>query len=115
MSENTTDINSDINSNINSDTNYLSEETITTNLTPRLENNRLTGYIPLTKYEKTRILGSREKQLSLGSKPMIKLSEDKSYKEIAEKELEMKMTPMIIRRYLPDHTYEDWKISDLNQ
>ncbi len=109
MSENnTTDINS-------TEINYLSEETNTNNLTPRIDNDRITGYIPLTKYEKTRILGSREKQLSLGSKAMIKLSEDKSYKEIAEKELEMKMTPMIIRRYLPDHTYEDWKISDLNQ
>ena len=46
---------------------------------------------------------------------MIKVNEDYSYKEIAEKELEMKMTPMIIRRYLPDQTYEDWKISELNQ
>ena len=109
MSENnTTDINS-------TETNYVSEETNTNNLTPRIDNDRITGYIPLTKYEKTRILGSREKQLSLGSKPMIKLSEDKSYKQITEKELEMKMTPMIIRRYLPDNTYEDWKISDLNQ
>ena len=109
MSENTT---TDINS---TETNYVSEETNTNNLTPRIDNDRITGYIPLTKYEKTRILGSREKQLSLGSKPMIKLSEDKSYKQITEKELEMKMTPMIIRRYLPDNTYEDWKISDLNQ
>ena len=109
MSENnTTDINS-------TEINYLSEETNTNNLTPRIDNDRITGYIPLTKYEKTRILGSREKQLSLGSKPMIKLSEEKSYKQITEKELEMKMTPMIIRRYLPDNTYEDWKISDLNQ
>lgn len=109
MSENnTTDINS-------TEINYVSEETNTNSLTPRIDNDRITGYIPLTKYEKTRILGSREKQLSLGSKPMIKLSEEKSYKQITEKELEMKMTPMIIRRYLPDNTYEDWKISDLNQ
>tara|TARA_Y100000768_G_scaffold385668_1_gene372300 strand:- start:1965 stop:2288 length:324 start_codon:yes stop_codon:yes gene_type:complete len=83
--------------------------------TARIGNDRLTGHIVLTKYEKTRILGSRQKQLLLGSKPMIKVNEDESYKIIAEKELEVKMTPMIIRRYLPDQTYEDWKISELNQ
>jgi len=84
-----------------------------TDFIPRIGNDRLTGHISLTKYEITRVLGSRQKQLSLGAKPMIKLSEDYSYKKIAEKELEMKMTPMIIRRYLPDDTYEDWKINEL--
>ena len=95
---------------------YDTTESIEENdCTARVGNDRLTGHIILTKYEKTRILGSRQKQLLLGSKPMIKVNEDYSYKEIAEKELEMKMTPMIIRRYLPDQTYEDWKISELNQ
>ena len=83
--------------------------------TARSKDERITGNIILTKYERTRILGSREKQLTLGCKPMIKLTEDISFKEIAKIELELKMTPMIIRRYLPDNTYEDWKISELNQ
>ena len=101
------------------DNNESESESITitkkSNYTPRLGDDRLTGHIFLTKYEITRILGSRQKQLLLGAKPMIKLMEDHTYKKIAEKELEMKMTPMIIRRYLPDNTYEDWKISELNQ
>ena len=33
--------------------------------------------------------------------------------EIAEKELHQKCVPFIVRRYLPDGTYEDWPVSDL--
>ena len=32
---------------------------------------------------------------------------------IAEKELVEKKIPFIIRRYLPDNTYEDWNANDL--
>jgi len=32
---------------------------------------------------------------------------------IAEKELRDKKIPFIIRRYLPDGSYEDWPIEDL--
>ncbi|EPZ33597.1 RNA polymerase, subunit omega/K/RPABC2 domain-containing protein [Rozella allomycis CSF55] len=33
--------------------------------------------------------------------------------EIARKELREKKIPMIIRRYLPGNTYEDWPVQDL--
>ena len=33
--------------------------------------------------------------------------------KIAEKELQARKIPFIIRRYLPDGAYEDWKISEL--
>ena len=33
--------------------------------------------------------------------------------KIAEKELEKKKIPLIVRRYLPDGFYEDWPINDL--
>ena len=33
---------------------------------------------------------------------------------IAEKELAERKIPFIVRRYLPDGSYEDWSISDLN-
>lgn len=33
--------------------------------------------------------------------------------KIAEKELREKKIPMIIRRYLPDGSYEDWALDDL--
>eukprot|EP00450_Noctiluca_scintillans_P003231 CAMPEP_0194507020 /NCGR_PEP_ID=MMETSP0253-20130528/35861_1 /TAXON_ID=2966 /ORGANISM="Noctiluca scintillans" /LENGTH=53 /DNA_ID=CAMNT_0039349833 /DNA_START=71 /DNA_END=232 /DNA_ORIENTATION=+ len=32
---------------------------------------------------------------------------------IAEKELLERVIPFVVRRYLPDNTYEDWKISEL--
>ena len=31
--------------------------------------------------------------------------------KLAERELSLRKIPFIIRRYLPDHTYEDWKVS----
>lgn len=33
---------------------------------------------------------------------------------IAEKELAERKIPFIIRRYLPDGSYEDWRINELN-
>ncbi len=33
--------------------------------------------------------------------------------KIAEKELEQKKIPFVIRRYLPDGAFEDWKVSEL--
>ena len=33
--------------------------------------------------------------------------------KIAEKELREKKIPFIIRRYLPNNSYEDWKLDEL--
>ena len=68
----------------------------------------------LTKYEKTRILGQRAKQINNGSKPYINVSENiiDGYL-IAEMELKEKKIPFIIRRPLPDNTFEYWKLNDL--
>ena len=68
----------------------------------------------LTKYERARILGTRALQLSKNAPPMIALQmgETDPYK-IAERELTERKIPFIIRRYLPDQTYEDWKVSEL--
>ena len=68
----------------------------------------------LTKYERARILGTRALQLSKNAPPMIGLLEGESdpYK-VAERELTERKIPFIIRRYLPDQTYEDWKVSEL--
>ena len=67
----------------------------------------------LTKYERVRILGLREKQIEMGAKVLIKGIEGKSPAEIAELELQYKVIPFIIKRPLPDNTYELWKISEL--
>ena len=68
----------------------------------------------LTKYERARILGSRALQLSKNAPPMVvpQPGETDPY-QLAERELAERKIPYIIRRYLPDHTYEDWKLSEL--
>ena len=68
----------------------------------------------LTKYERARILGTRALQLSKNAPPMVvpQPGETDPYK-LAERELAERKIPFIIRRYLPDHTYEDWKLSEL--
>jgi len=68
----------------------------------------------MTKYEKTRILGQRAKQLNEGAQPFIKI--DSTVIDgylIAVKELEQKKTPFIIRRPLPNGGSEYWRIQDL--
>ena len=68
----------------------------------------------LTKYEKTRILGQRAKQLNNGAKPLVKLDIPliDGYL-IALKELEEKTIPVIIRRPLPSGASEYWHLKDL--
>lgn len=68
----------------------------------------------MTKYEKTRILGQRAKQLNEGAPPLIKI--DTTVIDgylIAVKELEQKKTPFIIRRPLPNGGSEYWRVQDL--
>lgn len=68
----------------------------------------------LTKYEKTRILGIRFKQLNNGALPYIKVNEDiLDNFLIAEKELKQKKLPFIIQRPIPNNTFEYWKLQDL--
>lgn len=74
----------------------------------------------LTKYEKTRILGQRAKQINAGTKPYLDKSKlivnGKPIIDgylIALKELEHKLIPFIIRRPLPNGGSEYWKLEDL--
>jgi DNA-directed RNA polymerase subunit K/omega len=68
----------------------------------------------LTKYEKTRILGERTKQINNGSKPYVDIQNDiiDGYL-VAQKELEEKKIPFIIRRPLPSGGSEYWHLKDL--
>lgn len=68
----------------------------------------------LTKYEKARVLGARALQISRNAPVMIPLEPGVwDPLEIAVKELAAGKIPFIIRRYLPNNTYEDVKVSDL--
>lgn len=68
----------------------------------------------LTKFEKSRILGQRAKQLDSGAHSFVSI--DKGIIDgyvIALKELEQKVIPFIIKRPLPNGGFEYWKVSDL--
>jgi DNA-directed RNA polymerase I, II, and III subunit RPABC2 len=68
----------------------------------------------LTKYEKTRVIGQRIQQLNNGAKVYVNVSNDIiDNNVIAEMELKEKKIPFIIRRPLPDNTFEYWKLQDL--
>jgi len=68
----------------------------------------------LTKFERCKILGIRTEQISSGATPLIELDDtETSAYEIAKKEFDQKKTPFIIRRYLPNNKYEDWRLSEL--
>jgi DNA-directed RNA polymerase I, II, and III subunit RPABC2 len=68
----------------------------------------------LTQYEKTKILGFRTNQLSQGARPYIAVPEHVTdLKEIARMELESRRLPIIIKRPMPDGTFEKWRLSDL--
>jgi DNA-directed RNA polymerase I, II, and III subunit RPABC2 len=68
----------------------------------------------LTKYEKTRILGQRAKQIETGSRPFIKVPENIVDSHIiAELELKEKKIPFIIKRPIPGGGCEYWNLKDL--
>ena len=68
----------------------------------------------LTKYERTRVLGERAKQINNGAKPYVDvLSSIIDGYIIAEEELYAKKIPFIIQRPLPNGSKEFWKLTDL--
>jgi DNA-directed RNA polymerase subunit K/omega len=68
----------------------------------------------LTQFERTKVLGFRTNQLSLGARPYIAVPEHVTeIREIAKLELEARRLPIIIKRPMPDGTFEKWRLSDL--
>lgn len=68
----------------------------------------------LSIYEKTKLLGFRANQLAQGAPPYIVRPEHvTSVFEIAKMELEQRLLPYIIKRPMPDGTFEYWRLSDL--
>ena len=66
----------------------------------------------LSKFERARIMGVRLQQLANGAKPRVDVTKLKSINEILEQELIQRKIPFIIRRTLPNGTYEDWKLEE---
>jgi DNA-directed RNA polymerases I, II, and III subunit RPABC2 len=67
----------------------------------------------LTKYERARVLGTRALQISMNAPVMVDLDGETDPLKIAEKELRERKIPIIIRRYLPDGSHEDWAVDEL--
>ncbi|CAK5090683.1 unnamed protein product [Meloidogyne enterolobii] len=67
----------------------------------------------MTKYERARVLGTRALQIAMGAPVMVETEGETDPLEIARKELKDQKIPIIIRRYLPDGSFEDWGIDEL--
>lgn len=90
----------------------------------------------MTKYERARILGTRALQIrcehlrpaqlllytelkprhlsrSMNAPVLVSLEGESDPLEIAMKELSQHKIPMVVRRFLPDGSYEDWSVSEL--
>lgn len=67
----------------------------------------------LTKYERARVLGTRALQISMNAPVLVPLDGETDALQIAIKELSQRKIPLIIRRFLPDGSFEDWSVSEL--
>ena len=67
----------------------------------------------MTKYEKARVLGTRALQISMNAPVLVDVAGETDPLKIANKELRDRKIPLVVRRYLPDGSYEDWPIRDL--
>jgi DNA-directed RNA polymerases I, II, and III subunit RPABC2 len=68
----------------------------------------------LTNFEKTKIIGLRANQISKGSVPFVSVPKHiTDVRDIARLELEQKRLPFIIKRPLPNGTFEYWRLADL--
>ncbi|CAO3578848.1 unnamed protein product [Absidia cylindrospora] len=91
----------------------LEENTTGTNSAEGNENKEKTTTPYMTKYERARILGTRALQISLNAPVTVELDGETDPLVIAMKELREKKIPLIVRRFMPDGTYEDWNVKDL--
>jgi len=81
----------------------------------KVDNNKRISINRLTKYERVRIIGTRAKQIIMGSNILVKGIENKTPTEIAELELKHNMIPVKIKRKLPNGMFEIWKLSELEK
>ncbi len=72
------------------------------------------SYPFLNKYEITKIIGHRANEISQGARAYLNVpTHITNPKEIARMELEQRRLPYIIKRPMPNGTYEYWRLSDL--
>ena len=69
----------------------------------------------LTKYERSRVLGYRANQISMNAPVTIDTVGINEPRKLAEMELEQGKIPLVIRRTLPDGSYEDVDVNQLDK
>ncbi|GIX82471.1 DNA-directed RNA polymerases I, II, and III subunit RPABC2 [Caerostris extrusa] len=84
----------------------------TTEHQPQQNQKRITSPY-MTKYERARVLGTRALQIAMNAPVMVELDGEMDPLVLAMKELKVRKIPIIIRRYLPDGSYEDWGVDEL--
>ena len=68
----------------------------------------------MSKFERAKILGARAEMIASGDKPMVVVPKNVTTAyEIALLELKENKIPLMIRRKLPNGTYEDWRTEEL--
>jgi len=67
----------------------------------------------MTRYERARIIGTRALQISMCAPVLVDIGQETDPLVIAMMEMREKKIPMIVRRYMPDGSYEDWKVDEL--
>ena len=95
------------------DDTFFDEEQTDEKISQRVPDDERISLPILSKYEMVNIIATRAKQISLGAKVLLKNPGKLQAKELAELELKNKMTPLKIKRNLPNGRYEIWKISEL--
>lgn len=80
----------------------------------RLETQIYIGPKSLTRFERSRIIGARALQISMGAPVLVKITgKNIDIFKLAEKELKLGLLPMTVRRSLPTGEYQDIPLSRL--
>jgi len=66
----------------------------------------------LSKFEKSRLLDTRTRQISYGAPILVDPKGETDSFKIAIMELEQKVIPLVVARYLADGTTEYWNIDE---
>ena len=61
------------------------------------------------------MLGTRALQISMNAPVHVDVQGETDPLKIASMELDQKKLPLIIRRFLPDGSFEDWAVEELIQ
>lgn len=79
----------------------------------RIPDDKRTTTPYMTKYERARVLGTRALQISMNAPVLVDLEGETDPLQIAIKEFNQKKIPLVVRRYLPDGSFEDWTCEEL--